>query len=214
MDERKMASDARSAFSFYRALAYERILADALLSLIGALGAMVWLVYRLREARRQAEGNSGSGLATISSDVERQVDHSVARVLVADDNAVNQRAVVRMLGRVGLRADVSVNGREAAERVRSLGYDLVLMDCQMPIMNGHDAATEIRKQEPADRHTPIVAMTADADGDCLNRCLESGMDDLLLKPIRMEELTALLCRWLPSYQENDLPVGSVRGGAD
>ena len=72
------------------------------------------------------------------------------------------------------------------------------MDCQMPLMSGQEAATEIRKREPPGNHTPIVAMTAETGADCLDRCLASGMDDLLLKPIRMEALVAALHRWVPT----------------
>ncbi len=138
-------------------------------------------------------------------------DHAPARVLVADDNAINQKVAVRMLESLGLRADVSANGREAVEMVRLLPYDLVLMDCQMPFMNGQEAAIEIRKREPPDHHTPIIAMTAETGAHCLDGCLASGMDDLLLKPIRMEELTATLHRWLPAGRERRFQVGGAAG---
>jgi CheY-like chemotaxis protein len=128
------------------------------------------------------------------------------RVLVADDSVINQRAAVRMLQSLGHRADVSANGREVLEMLLLLPYDLVLMDCQMPIMSGQDAAAEIRKRESPDKRTPIVAMTAEIGADCLDRCLASGMDDTLLKPIRMEDLAAVLQRWLPANGESSLYV--------
>jgi signal transduction histidine kinase/CheY-like chemotaxis protein len=149
--------------------------------------------------------------AQVETPAERAPDHSPARVLVADDNVINQKVAVRMLESLGLRADVSANGREAAEMVRLLPYDLVLMDCQMPFMNGQEAAIEIRKREPPDRHTPIIAMTAETGADCLDRCLASGMDDLLLKPIHMEELMAALHRWLPADRKKHLQVGGATG---
>jgi CheY-like chemotaxis protein len=120
------------------------------------------------------------------------------RVLVADSNLTNRNAAVRMLESLGLIADASANGHEAVYMMSVLSYDLVLMDCHMPFMNGQEAAFEIRKREPPDRHTPIVAMTAETTADCLDRCLVSRMDDLLLKPIRLEDLTAALHRWLPN----------------
>jgi two-component system sensor histidine kinase EvgS len=90
-----------------------------------------------------------------------------------------------------------------------LPYDLVLMDCQMPFMNGPEAAIEIRQREPPDRHTPIIAMTAETGAECLDDCLACGMDDILLKPIRMETLRATLHRWLPADREKHLQVGDT-----
>ena len=85
------------------------------------------------------------------------------------------------------------------------------MDCQMPFMNGPEAAIEIRKRESPDRHTPIIAMTAETGSDCLDDCLASGMDDILLKPVRMETLRATLHRWLLADREKLLPVGGTSG---
>jgi CheY-like chemotaxis protein len=129
-----------------------------------------------------------------------RADHAPVRVLVADDNLINQHVAVRMLERLGLRADVSANGHEAVEMLRRLPYDLVLMDCEMPIMNGQDAVIEIRKCETSQKRTPIVAMTAEGCADCLHGCLAGNLDDMLRKPIRMEELTAALYRWLPGMR--------------
>jgi two-component system sensor histidine kinase/response regulator len=160
---------------------------------------------------------SRRSLAALAAQVEqhagRAPDHSAARVLVADDNAANRQAAVRMLESLGLRADVSANGREAVDMLRLLPYDLVLMDCQMPFMNGQEAAIEIRKREPPDRRTPIVAMTAETGADCLDDCLASGMDDILLKPVRREKLMATLHRWLPAGQEKRLPVRDAAGSS-
>jgi CheY-like chemotaxis protein len=158
---------------------------------------------------------SKRSLAALAAQVEqhagRAPEYSPARVLVADDNAANRKAAVRMLESLGLRADVSANGREAVDMLRLLPYDLVLMDCQMPFMNGQEAAIEIRRREPPDRRTPIVAMTAETGADCLDGCLASGMDDILLKPVRREKLMATLHRWLPAGQEKHLPVGAPPG---
>ena len=199
MDERSIASVARRV---------------SVVSLFGAIGTIVWLAHRVR-ITQQRGGRSMVRLASqVESGGDRMVDHASPRVLVADDNVVNLRAAVRMLEHLGLRADVSANGRDAIDMVDRLGYDLVLMDCQMPTISGQEAATEIRRHEPPDRHTPIVAMAVEVDGDCLDRCLESGMDDMLVKPIRLEDLTALLYRWLPSYREKALEVGGVDESGD
>ena len=171
----------------------------------------------VRQSRLWAWSGAGSkrSLAALATRVEqpagRLPDHSSARVLVADDNAANRKAAVRMLESLGLRADVSANGREAVEMVRLLPYDLVLMDCEMPFRNGQEAAIEIRKRESPDRRTPIVAMTVETGADCLDDCLASGMDDILLKPIRREQLRATLHRWLPAGTEKHLSVGGAAG---
>ena len=120
------------------------------------------------------------------------------RVLVADDNVVNQRVAARMLERLGLRADVAANGREAIEMVSMLPYDVVLMDCQMPEMNGYQASLEIRAREKAGRQLRIIAMTAEASATSRDLCLEAGMDDYISKPVKLERLIEVLDKWAPS----------------
>ena len=118
------------------------------------------------------------------------------RVLVVEDNAVNQRVTTRMLQNLGIRADVAGNGREAIALFETLPYDLVLMDCQMPVMDGYEATKEIRRREPSDRRIVIIALTADAMDGSRDRCIEAGMDDYLTKPLRIEELTHTLRTWI------------------
>ena len=103
-----------------------------------------------------------------------------------------------MLERMGIRADVAANGREVVELTRMLPYDVIFMDCQMPEMNGYEAATEIRRREAPGRHVPIIAMTAEALAGARERCLASGMDDYVPKPIRLESLVDVLTRWAPA----------------
>ncbi len=113
-------------------------------------------------------------------------------VLVADDSRVNQKLVVGMLERLGCHAEVVASGAEAVAAALRRQYALVLMDCQMPGMDGYEATRRIRASEAARRHTPIIAMTASAlEGD-RERCLEAGMDDHLHKPFSLEELAAAL----------------------
>jgi two-component system sensor histidine kinase/response regulator len=120
------------------------------------------------------------------------------RILVAEDNAMNQRVVARMLDKMGYRADVAGNGREAVEALRRIPYAAVLMDCQMPEVDGFEATARIRDRERASGgHTPIIAVTASAMKGDRERCLEAGMDDYLGKPIRRQELEAVLERWIP-----------------
>jgi CheY-like chemotaxis protein len=127
------------------------------------------------------------------------------RVLVAEDNAINQKVAVRMLERVDVRADVAANGREAAKMFELLPYDLVFMDCQMPEMDGYEAAQEIRRREGPGRHVPIVAMTADAMTGCREQCLAAGMDDFIAKPVAMEAMFEALQRWVPARKHS--PAG-------
>jgi signal transduction histidine kinase/CheY-like chemotaxis protein len=122
--------------------------------------------------------------------------HRWARVLVVEDNAANLKVAVRMVEKLGYRADVAGNGMEAVGVLGRVQYDAVLMDCQMPEMDGYDAAREIRRNEPEGRHTPIIAMTASAmDGD-RERCLAAGMDDYISKPVKLHVVAAVLERWL------------------
>jgi two-component system sensor histidine kinase/response regulator len=118
-------------------------------------------------------------------------------VLVADDNAVNQKVAVAMLSRLGYRADVVANGAEAVEAVSRIHYGAVLMDCQMPEMDGFEATEEIRRREQGERRLPIIAMTAAAMQGDQERCLAVGMDDYVSKPTRPDDLRAVLARWVP-----------------
>ena len=122
--------------------------------------------------------------------------HSL-RVLVAEDNAVNQKVAVRILERLGVRSDVAANGREAVDMCAMFPYDLVFMDCHMPEMDGYAATAAIRKHQSAEERVPIIAMTAEAMEGCRENCLAAGMDDYIAKPVRAEDLREALARWAP-----------------
>jgi signal transduction histidine kinase len=115
------------------------------------------------------------------------------RVLLAEDNVVNQKVAVHMLEKLGGQVDVVANGGEAVEMARSFAYDVILMDCQMPEMDGYEATRLIRQQHPK---LPIIALTANAMKGDSQRCLEAGMDDYLTKPITHDALQTALARWL------------------
>ncbi|GAC1539119.1 MAG: hypothetical protein NVS3B12_25040 [Acidimicrobiales bacterium] len=117
------------------------------------------------------------------------------RVLVAEDNEVNQVVASRMVQSLGYSVDVVANGAEAVEAVMATRYTVVLMDCQMPVMDGYRATEEIRRREAVGRHTPIIALTAGAMAGDGQRCLDAGMDDYITKPVSRLALSEALTRW-------------------
>ncbi len=154
--------------------------------LLGLLGSVLHpeLMPKQRSTRSKVKGG--------------ELSKGRARILIAEDNPVNQRVAMHMLGKLGYRCDIASNGQEAVDMLVNMPYDLVLMDCQMPEMDGYTATRRIREREAAGgRRTAIVAMTANAMREDRARCLESGMDGFIPKPIALEELeTALEC-WIP-----------------
>lgn len=121
-------------------------------------------------------------------------------ILLVEDNPVNREVATSMLNAMLVRVDEVGNGKEATEIVRHQHFDLVLMDCEMPIMDGYAATKAIREWEadvPDHEHLPIVALTAHALPEDRNRCLRSGMDDYLSKPFSMDDLRKVLARWMP-----------------
>jgi len=117
-------------------------------------------------------------------------------VLVVEDNVLNQVVAVGILTRLGYAADVVENGRDAVEAVTRGAYGAVLMDCRLPGLDGYQATAEIRRREGANRHIPIIAMTASASQEDRERCLAAGMDDYLAKPVLVGDIEAVLARWL------------------
>jgi CheY-like chemotaxis protein len=114
------------------------------------------------------------------------------RVLVVEDNVVNQRVAIRMLERLGLQADVAAHGREALEMLALVPYDVIFMDCQMPEMDGYEAAAEIRRREGQNPRVTIIAMTADVLKGSRERCLKAGMNTFISKPVKLNDLIKAL----------------------
>ena len=114
-------------------------------------------------------------------------------VLLVEDNEANQFAAVLLLEKHGFRVDVAANGREALEMCQLRPYKAVFMDCAMPVLDGYQATTELRRREGTGRRTPIIAMTANGEP---GSCLAAGMDDHVAKPIDREKLGAAIARSL------------------
>jgi len=118
------------------------------------------------------------------------------RILLAEDNVVNQKVAVKMLAKLGFQVDVAKDGEEAVRKAAEQTYNAILMDCQMPKKNGFEATAHIREHEASDLHTPIIAMTANAMKGDREKCIDAGMDDYLSKPVNIDNLKTTLERWM------------------
>jgi CheY-like chemotaxis protein len=127
------------------------------------------------------------------------------RVLVVEDNVVNQRVATHMIAKMGYEVDLAQHGREAIERLSSARYDLILMDCQMPEMDGFEATRIIRDRasKVLDHHVPVIAMTANAFAEDRERCLAAGMNGFLSKPVNRQALADMLAKWIDAAQPEE-----------
>lgn len=149
-------------------------------------------VQRTPAVLRQMASNS-AGQDTANS--------SQIRILLAEDNVVNQKVATHLLDRIGYRADIAANGLEVLEALKRQSYDVVLMDVQMPQMDGLEATRRICQEWPANKKPRIIAMTANAMQGDREKCLEAGMDDYITKPVRREELAIALSKCSPLHRD-------------
>jgi signal transduction histidine kinase/DNA-binding NarL/FixJ family response regulator len=165
-------------------------------------GSLFWFTAALE---RQGETRPSVSPATSPALVASALG-SRGRILVAEDNPVNQKVAVGYLEGLGYSADVVATGSEAVEACFAARYDAILMDCQMPGMDGYEATHRIRDREGGARHIPIVAMTASAMKGDREKCLAAGMDDYISKPMTPEDLRSALQRWTaPAGRETSGP---------
>ncbi len=123
-------------------------------------------------------------------------EFSGAKVLLVEDNQINQELCMTILSTLGCQAVLAENGEQALEILRREDFDLILMDCQMPVLDGYETTRKFRQMEPATRHTPVIALTAYAMEGDERKCIAAGMDDYLAKPFRIDELAEKLRKWL------------------
>jgi PAS domain S-box-containing protein len=162
-------------------------------------GSTFWFTLGLRSALAPVRSSSGR-VGNFKDLSERNF-----RVLIAEDNPINQKIALRVLEKMGLSAEAVANGQEVLEAHRSIPYDLILMDCQMPELDGYETTRVIRASKSLPRtEIPIIAMTANAISGDKEQCISAGMNDYVSKPVKNDELFAVLSRWL--LPENKKPV--------
>lgn len=147
----------------------------------------------------KGDQSESDGLITRHS-LEKKTAMFNAKILLAEDNIVNQQVATGVFRKLGCRVDLAVNGNEAVSASKNNSYDLIFMDCQMPLMDGYEATEAIRRREEQaqnGKRIPIVALTANALSGDRENCLAAGMDDYISKPFGQERITKILQQWLP-----------------
>ncbi|MFN7933722.1 MAG: response regulator [Bryobacteraceae bacterium] len=157
------------------------------------IGSVFWFQIPLKRAKRDSPATPAAALPAnpAPSNGSRR-----PRILIVEDNSVNQKVASRLVERGGFEYAIAENGLEALQHLATSAFDAVLMDCQMPILDGYSATEQIRKNESRGQHIPIIAMTAHAMEGDRERCIASGMDDYLTKPVNRQELLSVLERWI------------------
>ena len=173
------------------------VIADCLTKPIAKKQLLDCLLAALDHAQAQAQtGAPAPPVLPVQPPTPESVLGKPIRVLVAEDNAINQRVALLQLQRLGFRADAVANGLEVLDALARVPYDIVIMDCQMPEMDGYEATRRLRQREHGTRRTTVIAMTASARAEDKERCLEAGMDDYISKPVQSSDLAHVLGRWV------------------
>ncbi|CAM2010877.1 ATP-binding protein [Acanthopleuribacter pedis] len=162
----------------------------------------------LRNGLRQALGLVKTTTKDLTESFEASGVHHPGRILLVDDHAVNRKLGEVLLEKMGYHFDMAENGLEALHAMDQRRYDLVLMDCRMPKMDGFEATREVRRREGDTRHTRIVALTAGAMEDDRRACVEAGMDDYLTKPIYINKLQEILEKYMPKNEEDAVGIAN------
>jgi CheY-like chemotaxis protein len=154
--------------------------------------------------------NSGAALEPAPAPAEDapETTETSGRILLVEDNKVNQLVGTKVLENLGYTFTIANNGLEAVEAFRLGTYDAVLMDCQMPEMDGYEATEAIRGLEGGGEHIPIIAMTAAAMEGDREHCMAAGMDDFITKPVRLEAVSTVLLRWVVGPARDREEVGT------
>ena len=139
-----------------------------------------------------------------------ETSRDVARILLAEDSRINQKVVCIILEKAGFSVDVVGNGLKVMEAVESGSYDLILMDCMMPGMNGYDATAAIRKMDGVISGIPIIALTANTTKRDRVRCIKAGMDDYLVKPLDKPVILKTIKKWI--HQPEKVGFRIMRSG--
>ena len=153
-----------------------------------------------------------NGPASANTEIFSAPKHHNLRVLLAEDNETNQKLALASLVKLGCQVEIVATGREAVARALAGQFDLILMDCWMPELDGYGATAEIRQRHHTAQRVPIIAVTANAMEGDREKCLAAGMDDYITKPVRLTALKVILARWCPSVaQPPSVPQEIVAG---
>jgi signal transduction histidine kinase/DNA-binding response OmpR family regulator len=169
-------------------------------------GSELWGVMSLALSVQDQKHSRYQKVVTRHSAREILSHFKTGRILVAEDSATNRQVALGILKKLGLNADAVANGSEAIESLKTIPYDLVLMDCQMPVMDGYQATKSIREASSGIRNSriPIIAMTAHAMPGDRTKCLDAGMNDYLAKPVSYHALAKMMVKWLSKHRRNHI----------
>jgi two-component system sensor histidine kinase/response regulator len=176
--------------------------------------AQVTKPLRLAQLHRALVGSVGDDGSTYTATMTlraRSLPRLRGRVLVVEDQSLNRDVAQGMLKAIGIESDTAGDGEGALAKISSERYDLVLMDCQMPVMDGFTATAELRKRETPGTHLPVIALTADVTSSGRDACLAAGMDDFVGKPFTRASLHAVLARWLDAQDREAASVAREHG---